>query len=43
MEANFVPDILLVDDIEHNLFTLRTLIEAHFEANLIEGIVLENS
>ncbi|MCX6303606.1 MAG: hybrid sensor histidine kinase/response regulator [Bacteroidetes bacterium] len=37
MEANFKPDILIVDDIEHNIFTLRTLIEAHFEANLIEA------
>ena len=37
MEANFIPDILIVDDIEHNIFTLRTLIEAHFEANLIEA------
>jgi signal transduction histidine kinase len=37
MEANFKPDILIVDDIEHNIFTLRTLIEAHFDANLIEA------
>ena len=37
MEANFIPDILIVDDIENNIFTLRTLIEAHFEANLIEA------
>ncbi|MFZ4522956.1 MAG: hybrid sensor histidine kinase/response regulator [Bacteroidales bacterium] len=37
MEANFKPDILIVDDIEHNIFTLRTLIETHFDANLIEA------
>lgn len=37
MEAQFKPEILLVDDLEHNLFTLRTLIEAHFEANLSEA------
>jgi signal transduction histidine kinase len=37
MEAKFKPDILIVDDIEHNIFTLRTLIEAHFDANLIEA------
>jgi two-component system sensor histidine kinase/response regulator len=37
MEANFKPDILIVDDIEHNIFTLRTLIESHFDANLIEA------
>ena len=37
MEANFTPDILIVDDIEHNIFTLRTLMESHFEANLIEA------
>lgn len=33
----FKPEILLVDDVEHNLFTLRTLIENHFEANLSEA------
>ena len=37
MEAKFKPEILIVDDIEHNIFTLRTLIEAHFDANLIEA------
>jgi len=37
MEANFIPDILIVDDIEHNIFTLRSLIESHFEANIIEA------
>ncbi len=37
MEAKFKPDILIVDDIENNIFTLRTLIEAHFDANLIEA------
>ena len=37
MEAKFKPDILIVDDIEHNIFTLRTLIETHFDANLIEA------
>ncbi len=37
MEATFIPDILIVDDIEHNIFTLRSLIESHFEANIIEA------
>ena len=37
MEANFIPDILIVDDIVHNIFTLRSLIETHFEANIIEA------
>jgi two-component system sensor histidine kinase/response regulator len=37
MQAKFKPEILIVDDVEHNIFTLRTLIEAHFEANLIEA------
>ena len=37
MEANFIPDILIVDDIEHNIFTLRSLIESQFEANIIEA------
>ncbi len=37
MEVNFIPDILIVDDIEHNIFTLRSLIESQFEANIIEA------
>ncbi|MEI7662853.1 MAG: hybrid sensor histidine kinase/response regulator [Bacteroidota bacterium] len=37
MEANFIPDILIVDDIEHNIFTLRSLIESQFVANIIEA------
>jgi two-component system sensor histidine kinase/response regulator len=37
MEANFIPDILIVDDIENNLFALRSLIEANFDANIIEA------
>ena len=37
MEANFIPDILIVDDIEHNIFALRSLIELHFDANIIEA------
>ncbi len=37
MEANFKPDILIVDDFEHNIFALRSLIEEHFDANLIEA------
>ena len=37
MEATFIPDILIVDDIEHNIFALRSLIEIHFEANIIEA------
>jgi signal transduction histidine kinase len=37
MEAKFKPEILIVDDIEHNIFALRSLIEAHFDANLIEA------
>ena len=37
MEANFIPDILIVDDIEHNIFTLRSLIESQFDANIIEA------
>ena len=28
---------MIVDDVEHNIFTLRTLIEANFEANLVEA------
>jgi len=37
MQAKFKPEILIVDDVEHNIFTLRTLIEANFEANLVEA------
>jgi signal transduction histidine kinase len=37
MEANFKPDILIVDDVEHNIYTLRALIETNFDANLIEA------
>ncbi|MCX6252541.1 MAG: hybrid sensor histidine kinase/response regulator [Bacteroidetes bacterium] len=37
MQAKFKPEILIVDDVENNIFTLRTLIEAHFDANLIEA------
>ncbi len=37
MEVQFKPEILLVDDLENNLFTLRSLIETHFDANLSEA------
>jgi len=37
MQAKFKPEILIVDDVENNIFTLRTLIEAHFDANIIEA------
>ncbi len=37
MEAKFKPSILIVDDVEHNIFTLRTLIEANFDANMVEA------
>ena len=37
MEVSFIPDILIVDDIERNIFTLRSLIEAQFESNIIEA------
>jgi two-component system sensor histidine kinase/response regulator len=37
MEANFKPDILIVDDIASNLYSLRTLLESNFEANIIEA------
>jgi len=37
MEAKFKPEILIVDDVKHNIFTLRTLIELNFEANISEA------
>ncbi len=37
MEAKFKPEILIVDDVEPNIFALRSLIEAHFDANIVEA------
>ena len=37
MEEPFKPDILIVDDVENNIFTLKTLIYEHFTANILEA------
>jgi two-component system, sensor histidine kinase and response regulator len=37
MQAKFKPEILIVDDVAHNIFVLRSLIEANFEANIVEA------
>jgi signal transduction histidine kinase len=36
-EESFIPDILIVDDVENNIFALKSLIGEHFDANIVEA------